>query len=344
MKNKNLIILLTLCSLCLVTLCGCSSDKEDLTTEVAEMQYDKTCIQNIQDGIDKLKTLDSSYIISTQLDEPKSTSEFLTVVDGNVNYTEYSVDENGEYGTISYGSSESITYTLSDYVSEDGVYALITGDDEENPYYTISDDYSNLVTHRSTMWVDYMLDKFTECYEYSNTTITLIDEDVDLTLYQCKLPSEYVQTILGVGSVGIYKDIVNNTENDNIRNLFQYYLDNSEYTLACSDANVLVGIDKDGLLRYMGLEVGGLGTNLYFTSVVVDTKNTEVRQSVDISNAKPFETLYTDLADYCAKYDTVEDALETISYNSQNVDTNTLEDLQNDLENVGKSENSTQTE
>ena len=135
--------------------------------------------------------------------------------------------------------------------------------------------------------------------------------------------------------------VVNNTDNDNIRNLFQYYLDNSEYTLACSDANVLVGIDNDGLLRYMGLEVGGLGTNLYFTSVVVDTNNKEVRTNVDISNAKTFESLYTDLADYCAKYDTIEDALESISYDSQNaLDTDTLDSINKDIESNSENQSS----
>lgn len=304
-------------------LSGCSSEnkKEDTTTTEAEnLKYDEEAITAIRNGLTKLESYDQSYIISTQLDEPSSNSEFLTVVDGDVNYTEYSVDEEGNYGTIPYGSQESVSYTLSDYVDKNGTYVIFTGTDEENPYYTVSDEYSKFISNRKTMWVSYMIDKFTECYEYSHTTIDVMDKDVELTLYECKLPSEYAQKILGVGSVGLYDAIVANTEDDGIKNLCQYYSDNSAYTLACSDANMLIGIDSAGYLRYVGLEVGGLGTSLYYTSVIVEMNNTEVRDEIDTTTAKNFETLYKDLADYCSQYTSVEEAMQSMGEDSDTSD------------------------
>ena len=318
--KKNLALILV-ATMCVGLFAGCGKT-ETKTNQTEEKKYDKEAIADIRSGLDKLNNYDKSYIITTQLDEPKSTSEFLTVVDGDVNYTEYSVDEEGNYGTITYGSQESVSYTLSDYVDKDGNYVILAGDDEENPYYTISDDYSKLISNRKNMWVEYMIDKFTECYKYTTTTITLLDKDVDITLYQCKLPSKDIQTILGVGSVGIYDAIINNTKDENIKKLFQYYYDTSAYTLACSDANVLVGVDSNGYLCYVGIEVGGLGTNLYYTSVVVNMDNTEIRDAIDTSTAKNFETLYTELAEYCSQYDTIEEAMESMAQSSSTEDSN----------------------
>ena len=110
-----------------------------------------------------------------------------------------------------------------------------------------------------------------------------------------------------------------------------YYIDDFDFRLVTSDANVYIGVDINGVLRYMCLEVGGLGARLYMTKIVVELGNSNPRDLPDFSTAVDFSVTLSDLADFVASYDSYEDALDALS-SMPEVDSNLGREETNDSE------------
>ena len=81
-----------------------------------------------------------------------------------------------------------------------------------------------------------------------------------------------------------------------------------------SDANVTIGI-VDGVLRYVQIETGGLGSRLYSTKSIM-LSDVDVRQEPDFSNVDTYESTLKDMADYVSKYDSYEDAMKALNGSS----------------------------
>ena len=82
--------------------------------------------------------------------------------------------------------------------------------------------------------------------------------------------------------------------------------------LTFSDANVTFGIDPNGILRFVGIEVGGLGSRLYMTKVVVATSNPNIRDNPDLSGAKAYSSILSEPAELIVDCDTYEEAAEKL--------------------------------
>ena len=137
------------------------------------------------------------------------------------------------------------------------------------------------------------------------------------TSYKVKVPASVVKDVLGVSTYGVYKTIEDDKDTSaNIKKLCSYYLEDLDMNLTFSDANVILGIDSDGILKYACLEVGGLGTRLYYTKAVVATKNSNVRSTPDFTNAQTYASSLSDLADYVADYDSYDEAVKALNEKS----------------------------
>ena len=309
--------------LVLVTsLCACSK-----TTETKEEAVNQEYIQTVRDAATKLKTTYKDYVVTTGIEAPDGNIEYIEVQHGDCNYTEYSVDADNNYGTIPYGSEDKISYSLSDWITEDGQYYMFAADNEgKDVIYTLPENYTDYVSDRTYLYVNTILDGAKSIEKYKDMNVNLGNGDEKYSCYKIKVSSDTVKKILGAGSYDVYKSIKDSQEEgSSISTLMDYYLEDLDMNLTFSDAIVVVGIDNNDILKYMYLEVGGLGTRLYLSKAVVATSNSNVRTTPDFTGAVAYETTLKEYADYIASFDSYEDAVEALNSNSDSI----LPDLEN---------------
>lgn len=302
MKKKLLLCLCLVVGLVGLTACNKSNG------------IDSNAKKAIEEGLNKLHSYDKPYLVSNVLEAADGTINSIEInVDGE-NYTEYPLDSDGNIGTIPFGESADTQYLLYDWLTKDKKYYSVTSDESNNvKYYSFPSDYGVSMYDRTDMYVSYMLEHFTSIKEYDNKTANIGNGDEDFKIYKCELPSEYAEHILGIGSYGIYDSIKKNTSDDNIKKFCGYYLDELSKTLTCSDAEVLIGISNDGVLKYVNIEVGGIGSNLYLTKCVVTNDDVETRSKPDLSDAEDFETTLKEQADYIASFDSYDEAIKALN-------------------------------
>lgn len=308
----------------LVSLSACSSTNS--TTESASLNQEY--VSTVANAAQKLKDTYTDYIVSTTLEAPDGDMEYIEVQHGGENYTEYSVDSDGNIGTISYGSSDSISYQLVDWFTSEGDYYTFDVDTDGNDVvYSYPEEYNSYIEDRCMLYVDNLLDNATSISAYDDMTLDLGDGEETFTCYKIKVPSSTVKDILGARSYGVYASLMTSEgEDSSISTLCSYYLEDLNMNLTFSDANVYVGIDNNNILRYMSLETGGLGTRMYYTKVVVDTSNSNVRETPDFANAVAYTTTLQELADFVASYDSYDSALAALeNYTSGVVEESTEE-------------------
>lgn len=92
-----------------------------------------------------------------------------------------------------------------------------------------------------------------------------------------------------------------------------------------SDANVMLGVDANGCLRYMGLETGGLGQRMYYTKVLINPNNTNFRDLPDTSGAVALRENFVDTADYVAGFDSYEEAMHELGYHDSETEASSVE-------------------
>lgn len=307
-----------LCGLMLVSLSACSNGKE-----TAKLNQDY--VTAVKDAAKKLNSTYTDYIVTTTLEAPDGDTQYLEVKHGDTSYTEYSVNDDNEVGTVAYGSADSITYSLTDWLTEDGKYYMFSADDDGNSVtYSLPTSYKDLISDRVMLYANKFVDDATSIEKYDDLTLDLGEGNQTYTSYKLKVPASTVKDILGVSTYGVYKTIEDDKDTSaNIKKLCGYYLEDLDMNLTFSDANVIFGIDSDGILKYACLEVGGLGTRLYYTKAVVATKNSNVRSTPDFTNAKTYASSLSDLADYVADYDNYDDAVKALNEKSSLTNSNT---------------------
>lgn len=300
-----------LCGLMLVSLSACSSGKE--TTKL-----NQDYVTAVKDAAKKLNSTYTDYIVTTTLEAPDGNTQYLEVKHEDTSYTEYSVNDDNEVGTVAYGSADSITYSLTDWLTKDGKYYMFSADDDGNSVtYSLPTAYKDLISDRVMLYANKFVDDATSIEKYDDLTLDLGEGNQTYTSYKLKVPASTVKDILGVSTYGVYKTIEDDKDTSaNIKKLCSYYLEDLDMNLTFSDANVILGIDSDGILKYACLEVGGLGTRLYYTKAVVATKNSNVRSTPDFTNAKTYASSLSDLADYVADYDNYDDAVRALNEKS----------------------------
>lgn len=300
-----------LCGIMLVSLSACSNGKETA-------QLNSEYVTAVKDAAAKLNSTYTDYIVTTTLEAPDGDTQYLEVKHEDTSYTEYSVSDDNEVGTIAYGSSDSITYSLTDWLTKDGKYYMFGSDNDGNSVtYSLPTAYRDLVSDRVMLYANKFVDNALSIEKYDDLTLNLGDGSQTYTSYKVKVPASVVKDVLGVSTYGVYKTIEDDKDTSaNIKKLCSYYLEDLDMNLTFSDANVILGIDSDGILKYACLEVGGLGTRLYYTKAVVATKNSNVRSTPDFTNAQTYASSLSDLADYVADYDSYDDAVKALNEKS----------------------------
>lgn len=326
------ILSLALCGVMLVGMSACSSSKEST-------KLNQDYITAVKDAAEKLNSTYTDYIVTTTLEAPDGDTQYLEVKHGDTSYTEYSVSDDNQVGTIAYGSADSITYSLTDWLTEDGKYYMFGSDnDGNNVTYSLPTAYKDLISDRVMLYANKFVDSATAIEKYDDLSLNLGDGNQTYTSYKLKVPASTVKDVLGVSTYGVYKTIEDDKDiSSNIKKLCSYYLEDLDMNLTFSDANVILGIDSDGILKYACLEVGGLGTRLYYTKAVVATKNSNVRSTPDFTNAKTYASSLSDLADYVADYDNYDEAVKALNEKSSLTNSST----ENSTEATTESEEST---
>ena len=269
------------CVLGVVLLCADCGKFEEFA-EAPEV--DRAVKGGVQSALAKLKGYAPDYMVSTVLDAPGGGSVYIEVQCKDGNYTEYSVDEDGNLGVVDYENmSEGVNYLLTDWITTDGkMYTMQENEDGNGVFERLPNKYAELCSSRRYLYVDKMLDFFTETEYQEALTVDIGNGDEEIALYRCKLPSSVVKDILGIGTYGLYSSIhEENSGNSSIVKLCDYYLEDYDMNLVFSDAIVVLGI-SGGMLKYMTMEVGGLGMRLYLTKAII-TEAVEVRELPDFS-------------------------------------------------------------
>lgn len=299
-----------------ISLCACSK-----TTETKEEALNQEYVQTVRDAATKLKTTFKDYVVTTGIEAPDGNMEYIEIQHDGCSYTEYSVDADNNYGTIPYGSEDKISYSLSDWITEDGQYYMFAADNEgKDVIYTLPENYTDCVSDRAYLYVNTILDGAKSIEKYKDMDVNLGNGEEKYSCYKIKVSSDTVKKILGAGSYGVYKSIRDSQEEgSSIATLMNYYLEDLDMNLTFSDAIVVVGIDNNDILKYMYLEVGGLGTRLYLSKAVVATSNPNVRATPDFTGAVAYETTLKEYADYIASFDSYEDAVEALNSNSDSI-------------------------
>lgn len=300
-----------LCGIMLVSLSACSNGQETA-------QLNSEYVTAVKDAAAKLNSTYTDYIVTTTLEAPDGDTQYLEVKHEDTSYTEYSVSDDNEVGTIAYGSADSITYSLTDWLTKDGKYYMFGSDNDGNSVtYSLPTAYKDLVSDRVMLYANKFVDNALSIEKYDDLTLNLGDDSQTYTSYKVKVPASVVKDVLGVSTYGVYKTIEDDKDTSaNIKKLCSYYLEDLDMNLTFSDANVILGIDSDGILKYACLEVGGLGTRLYYTKAVVATKNSNVRSTPDFTNAQTYASSLSDLADYVADYDSYDEAVKALNEKS----------------------------
>lgn len=300
-----------LCGIMLVSLSACSNGQKTA-------QLNSEYVTAVKDAAAKLNSTYTDYIVTTTLEAPDGDTQYLEVKHEDTSYTEYSVSGDNEVGTIAYGSADSITYSLTDWLTKDGKYYMFGSDNDGNSVtYSLPTAYKDLVSDRVMLYANKFVDNALSIEKYDDLTLNLGDGSQTYTSYKVKVPASVVKDILGVSTYGVYKTIEDDKDTSaNIKKLCSYYLEDLDMNLTFSDANVILGIDSDGILKYACLEVGGLGTRLYYTKAVVATKNSNVRSTPDFTNAQTYASSLSDLADYVADYDSYDEAVKALNEKS----------------------------
>lgn len=300
-----------LCGIMLVSLSACSNGQETA-------QLNSEYVTAVKDAAAKLNSTYTDYIVTTTLEAPDGDTQYLEVKHEDTSYTEYSVSDDNEVGTIAYGSADSITYSLTDWLTKDGKYYMFGSDNDGNSVtYSLPTAYKDLVSDRVMLYANKFVDNALSIEKYDDLTLNLGDGSQTYTSYKVKVPASVVKDVLGVSTYGVYKTIEDDKDTSaNIKKLCSYYLEDLDMNLTFSDANVILGIDSDGILKYACLEVGGLGTRLYYTKAVVATKNSNVRSTPDFTNAQTYASSLSDLADYVADYDSYDEAVKALNEKS----------------------------
>lgn len=285
-------------------LCGCTNETQFEGEEFLPI---------IQKAAEDLAGTETGYIIATTIESPSDSIRYIECVKDGASYTEYSVDSDGNFGTLEYGSSESMSYALNDWLDSNGRYYIFTDDEfgQDITYYV--DDYGKIIGDRAVLFTNKILEGALSIERGSDMLIDLGDGEATYTVYRVKVSSDVITSVLGAPSRGMYQLLKDQSENNpNMSKLMGYYIEDLDMSLTFSDAVVTFGIDKNGCLRYNVIEVGGLGSRMYVTKAVVEMDNQNLRETPDFTGAVPFIDTFVDLADYVASFESYDSALNAL--------------------------------
>lgn len=295
-------------SLCFATLAGCGG------SPTAGKNVDAAAKQAIEDAAKKLNSTYSNYIISNTVEFSDGVSEFIEVIKGDDIYTEYSVSEDGNLGEISYGSTDSIQYALMDWTHDNQYYSYGYTEDGEMLYKFPSNFATKYVHDREMLWANRILAGAIEVEAIEDMQLTLNGAAETFKAYRVRVTPDTVLSLLGSGSWGVYNSLKDEEKaGTNISKMCDFYLESTALENTYSEGVITFAVDQDGILRFMSLETGGLGHMMYYTKAVVDTRNQNVRDMPDFSDAVPLAATMTEMADFLAQYPDYDSAIQALN-------------------------------
>ena len=286
-----------------VGLFGCGNSKE-------AKEIDSASLEKVKSAVTALKGSEDTYGVANTVQAPDGNISYLEVrTENGDSYTEYPIDSDGNLGTVS--TDKDTGYILSDWLSPNGEFYLVDESEENTVFYSLPRTYAERCVSREYLYADVMVDRLISLKDGGEKEVDLGVGTENMHLYEGKLPSEVVKTIIGVGSYGLYDAMKTDySDNTSIVKLCDFYMQDLEMNLTFSDANVTFGVIDD-ILRYVSFEVGGLGTRMYVTKTVIPTGFT-VREKPDFSGATEYVETLQETADYMNSFDSYDDALRAL--------------------------------
>lgn len=315
MFKKGITLLLAITMILSLVACGSEKKEEGGTV-------DKTALEEVKKGMENLKGTEK-YLISNTLRAPDGNASYLEVVKKDCSYTEYPVNKDGTINTDTTVGDSDTSYTLADWLDVNGdMYVNQPSDSSDNKekskvadsFSKMSKTYAELCQGRRTLYLDKIIPAFTSLTKKDETQTSDIGQGEEtFTIYEGKVPSSTVREVLGVGTEGLYKSIIKDyPDEENVQSLCNQYLDKLNMDLTFSDANITIGM-ADGMIRQLTIETGGLGTRLYFTKTVLPKLKFVEREKPDFTNCEEYIKSLREVADYVAKYDSYDDAMEALN-------------------------------
>lgn len=303
MKKK--LFSLCLVATMLVGLVACGEKKEEKKVSV-----DETAKTELQASVEGLKNL-KEYVITTGIEMPSSLSSYIEVVRENFNYTEYPVDAEGNI--VDAASDEAgNSYMLADWMSADNFYTYSTDSEGNVGFYILPKSYKEICQGRTTLYMDIILNGLTELKKTETKTSNLGDGDKEYQMYEGVITSDAVRKLVEPNSYSLYDCLEKDYKesNPNVSKYGKLVKEDLDFNLVYGDGRVTFAV-SDGVIRSYTIEIGGLGTRMYYTKSVI-TNETECREEPDFSGAKDYTISIQSMADMVAKYDTYGDALKAM--------------------------------
>lgn len=317
--------------------CSCrkSGGSDSSSQQAEEKSAEYTAVK---DAMDKLKAYDKTYAITNSLNLPSGDNYYIEMCGSFGSYREYPTDSDGGDSTVlldeateeksktdssvdsadgDSSSDEEVTadtagdtlYSLYDWITADGDMYLV------NPNYSeatltstfwakCSKEYATSMQGRELLFLNDFVDVATDWAKADSQTMELGNETVDLDIYTCKVPASSVQRFYGHDTLSLYEDLkkqADEKKDENMQNLLEDYISDTRMSLTFSDSNLLIGV-ADGMVRYVELESGGLGTRCYCAKAVILDGLTE-REVPDFTDNSEYYDTAKSFADYVAQYD-----------------------------------------
>lgn len=305
-----------LCCVMLMSLAACGG------SPTAGGGIDADAKKAVENAAKKLNDTYTNYIISNTMEFYGTGSEFIEVVKDNDIYTEVSLGDEGDVGQIPYGSADSVSYALIDWTHEGQFYSF-TYEEDGATIYKFPENFGTKYNHdREMLWANRALAGATEIVKVDDMQLTLNGTTETYSAYRLKVKADTVMQLLSSNSWGVYSSVKEaEKSSSNVSKLCDFYMKSTEMERTYSDAYITYAIDADGILKFMSLEVGGLGEMMYYTKAVVDVRNQNVRETPDFSTTVPLVSTMTELADFVAQYPDYDSAVKALNDKFSELDT-----------------------
>ena len=333
-KTKALVGVIVVLVLVLVGLCiyviSNSPNKPNQTAVETGAEVNKSVLT---DALNNLKKKEN-FIVTTYVNAPMGNTSYIEYVTPTSSAT--LVDDVNIETPYQQVDQSTAQYRYNDLIKDGHMYFFYENADENgNPItevYQAPDEYAKECGIRSYMFFDLIKDNIQDL-KYAETTsgTDLGNGPVDMVVYEGKISSDIVKRILGNGTVVLYDTVRKTTDNEGLKKMMGWLIDDIEFTMQYSDANVLIGVADDTLV-YLNLEIGGLGTKMYVTKCFIeDTSVAQKMTEPSTEGAITYENLYADYAEMALNYDSMDDMYDAI-YNQSNILSE--EELQQILDNA----------
>ena len=287
----------------------------DIATSTTELE--DSAMADIKAAVDGLKKYSDPYLVSVGITMPSESTYYIEVNDKNGSYTQYSTDDEGNLGKTSYENADNTNFMLFDWVTPDDKGYLVNQsytEGENKQWLSLPSDYAHKLQSRKILYMDTLMEGLHDVEKGDTTTADLGNGDKELQLYMGTIDSDVIASVIGVDTLGLYgslKDEAENNKDDNVISLMDKYLEELDMNLTFSDAKATFGVCDD-VIRYLQLEIGGLGSRMVYTKTVLDTTDAVLYDTPDFSSCESYYLSVKELADYVAKYGSYEEAMEDL--------------------------------